>query len=89
MAMRLIWSGSQGSLLREALGGSLMSSANENYAPERTEQDRERDALEGYYQRRLAEIAAGAPLSDHFVSVEVLQELADGLASGSGTQRSG
>lgn len=66
-----------------------MSSANENYAPERTEQDRERDALERYYQRRLAEIAAGEAVSEHFVSIEVLQELADGLASGSWTQRSG
>jgi hypothetical protein len=67
-----------------------MSSANENYAPpEHTEQDRERDALERYYERRLAEIAAGDPLSEHFISVEVLQELADGLASRSGTQRSG
>ena len=66
-----------------------MSSANENYAPDRTEQDRERDALERYFQRRLAEIAAGEPASEHFVSVEVLQELADGRASRSGTQRSG
>jgi hypothetical protein len=67
-----------------------MGSTDENYAPpERTEQDRERDALERYYERRLAEIAAGEPLSENLVSVEVLQELADGLASRSGTQRSG
>jgi hypothetical protein len=75
--------------LGETAEGFLMSTANENYAADRAQEERERDALERYYRRRLAEIQGGAPLSEHFLSIEVLQELADGRASRHGTRRSG
>jgi hypothetical protein len=72
--MRLLWEEAHRSLTGEAVG-VLDGFNGRKLCSERTEQDREQDALERYYERRLAEIAAGEPLSDHFVSVEVLQEL--------------
>ena len=68
-----------------------MPRTNDNYAPaEQTEEQRVRDALERYYERRLDEIRRHVPLEESkFTPLERLQELADGAGSGDGTPRPG
>ena len=67
-----------------------MAQRGRTHGPAQTREEQEHDALERYYERRIAAIRQGEPLSeDKVIPLEKLQELADGSPSGDGASRSG
>lgn len=79
---------------RESLGGEQevfdMSQTGDTQSPAQTREEKEHEALERYYERRIAEIRRGKPLSqDGLIPLEKLQELADGSPSGDSSARPG
>ena len=65
-----------------------MHGADEDLAKQGLKQDRERDALDGYHERRLEKIRRRVPLDeDKLITLEELRGLADGPASARRTPR--
>ena len=67
-----------------------MDGADEDLAKQGLKQDRERDALDGYHERRLEKIRRRVPLDENkLITLEEVQGLVDGPTPARRSPRSG